>query len=487
MVVSGAILALCFAPFHWWPLAAISISSLYLSLSGAQSLKQSAWRGFFFGYGFFIAGTYWIAFSLLVEADKFAWLVPFSVLGLSAVMALYIASLGGVFYRLKCSHHLANMCLFTVLWMGLEWLRSLGMFGFPWNLVGYISAASLALAQAASTMGVYGLGVVMILAALVPASLLIHKHTGLWHAALMAAILLGLWVLGVHQIPAHQSDGSTMLRVVQPNIPQAMKWSPQGQHEARSRLQSLSQLTTEGKAPDIVVWPETALPRVVSGVEDWANILRYFVPRGAALITGALREEAHRGAWYNSVLAITAYGTQMRFYDKHQLVPFGEFVPLSDVLPLEKITQGNGSFTRGGGPMTMQSHPVPPFSPLICYEAVFPQFTVGETRPEWLLNVTNDAWFGNSPGPYQHFEMVRFRAIEQRLPLVRAANTGISAVIDPYGRIIKKIDLNDTGIIDVPLPNAGAVPIYSQVGNGVFFIVMGLILAGYFWLRNKAQ
>ena len=233
----------------------------------------------------------------------------------------------------------------------------------------------------------------------------------------------------------------------------------------------------------MIIWPETALPYVLDGNENWKQMLAYLVPPETTLITGALRIGRNVETLYNSVVAV-APDSKSVSYDKHQLVPFGEFVPLRNILPLNKITPGTTDFSRGAGAVTLSHARTGRFSPLICYEAVFPDMVVNKAaRPQWLLNVTNDAWFGNSPGPYQHADMVRFRAIEQGLPLVRAANTGISMVTDPYGRVLKSLPLNETGVIDKTLPKALPETGYAQYPTLLYIIL--LILGLLFRMPKK--
>lgn len=275
------------------------------------------------------------------------------------------------------------------------------------------------------------------------------------------------------------------LRLVQANIDQRMKWE---EAERANTLRKYLALSTQpGPMPVThVVWPETALPYFLSSDPELLRILSRIVPPGGLLLTGAVRAEPGNGSYrvWNSIHAIDDGGQVVATYDKVHLVPFGEYVPLRNVLPLDKITPGASDFTAGPGPRTLVLPGLPPVSPSICYEAIFPDALVAPTEPrvQWLLNVTNDAWFGQSAGPHQHFASARLRAIEQGVPLVRAANTGISAVVDPYGRVLAHLALGSEGVLDSPLPLALPPTPYARLGDLALLIMLaiafGLILLG---------
>lgn len=446
--LAGALFTLGFAPYHFWPVIFLSLPMLYIQLTTSDSYRQAIWRGFSFGYGFYMVGTWWIANALLVDAEKFGWLLPFSVLGLSAVMALWFIVFAALVHYGRAR---PSILTFAGLWVIVEVLRSLGIFGFPWNLAGYMALASLPIAQLAAHVGVYGLSFIITLLGLLPVYMMgegTHKRS----LGIITLLLLGAsYGYGSTQLAKPNVPGDVTIRVVQPSIPQDIKSAREGREMAVEVLGELSSAPGEnGKVPDIVIWPETAYPfSIESG-------LRHPVPKNVKLLlTGAVRREITadaRKVW-NSFVALDSNGDVLAHYDKHQLVPFGEFVPLRSVLPLDKITPGDIDFSRGEGPKTMSLDGIPKFSPLICYEAIFPWIAIDETeRPEWIINVTNDGWYGDTAGPYQHFDMVRMRAIEQGMPVLRVANSGISALIDAHGRIINALQLNHRGYFDAVLP-----------------------------------
>lgn len=480
---AGALMTLGFAPLHLWPVLFISLPVFYLLLEGANR-AQSLWRGFFFGYGYSMAGTWWVANSLLVDAAKFGWMLPFSVLGLSAVMALWFVALAALLYRFRGCY---SVLFFAAMWVAVEYLRSLGMFGFPWNLVGYMSLASLHIAQTASLIGVYGLSLLLVLLGLLPIYFLNpHTRTQRQRTLAIAVLVFGaVFFYGQHRLSTPTEMTSTRLRIVQPNIPQEVKGSREGRELAGKIFGELSPVAKGETPPDVTIWPETAYPYTIR--PDTAHPLPDHVP---LLITGAVRSEGRppQVKIWNSVIALNWAGELLATYDKHQLVPFGEFVPLREVLPLDKITPGELDFTRGSGPTTIALEKLPPFSPLVCYEVIFPWLAVdAKQRPEWLLNVTNDGWFGDSPGPHQHFDMARMRAIEQGLPLVRAANNGISAVVDGSGRITGSLGLYERGVLDRALPQKRAATYYHRWKNIPILIILLVIGLWRYFSKNRCK
>lgn len=451
--IAGALLALAFAPYGFWPLIFISLPILYTTLHAATSVRQSILRAFLFGYGYFMAGTWWIAKAMLVDVEKFGWLMPISILGLSAAMAAWFALFGWLIYMLRARHVAVNLFLFATLWVLVEFLRSLGMFGFPWNLLGYTALASLPVAQMASVVGVYGLSFFVVLLGVAPLLWQTRYRYLAWVAPLL--MIAAAYSYGAWRIPATIEMTETRLRIVQPSVPQSLKWTAEGKEDSLRTHAGLMRAPYNASRPDLIIWSETAFPFTLRANSPWPARLGSILAANQILLTGAVLaegEEENTKLW-NGFVGIDGQGVVQARYEKHQLVPFGEFMPFRGVLPLDKITPGTIDFSRGAGVRTLHVAGVPPFSPLICYEVIFPWLAAdAHDRPEWLLNVTNDGWYGNSAGPYQHFAMARMRAIEQGLPLVRAANNGISAVIDPYGRVVAALPLNAQDVLDSALP-----------------------------------
>ncbi|OYW14422.1 MAG: apolipoprotein N-acyltransferase [Rhodospirillales bacterium 12-54-5] len=393
---------------------------------------------------------------------------------------------------MRTPNTLINLVRFAVLWVAIEYARSIGMFGFPWNLLGSMALAVPPVAQAASLIGTFGLSLLLILLFTLPVLWVGHDITKKQQKiAILGAlgVLVGVVVYAEGRMPMQAAPSNTRIRVVQGNIAQAMKWTQQGAIDAEQTYSELTQAaSTTGQIPSIVIWPETAVPIPLRRDSQWPRQVGVLLPKNGLLLTGALRiEQGGVPLLWNSLLAIQPSGTIAAMYDKHQLVPFGEFVPLRSVLPLDKITPGNLDFSRGEGIKTLSVDGFPAFHPLICYEVIFPwdsASTADAPRPAWLVNLTNDGWYGDSPGPYQHLAAAQLRAIEQGLPLVRAANTGISAVIDPYGRIQQSLPLGTRGVIDATLPEALPRTLYAQWGEWITLLLLGvLMLATLVWPR----
>ena len=472
LFIAGAVMTFGFAPYHVWPVIFISLPIFYVLLTASNTRKQAIMRSFMFGYGYCMAGTWWIGNALLIDRSAFGWMWPFSVFGMSGVMALWFMLFGVLIYHLRRWMHVP---MFAACWVLVEYARSVGIFGFPWNLAGYMALASLPVAQLASVVGTYGLSLLVVMLGLVPAYWMASASPArTWAATASALALLGAcYAYGAHRLQTPVAMTNTLVRLVQPNISQSIK----GTREGRAvTIKALTELTTalpvKTRVPDVVIWPETAYPFTMRRAEPQA------VPAIKLLLTGTVRAEQiqpYTKIW-NSLAVLNAAGDILAMYDKHQLVPLGEFVPLRDLVPFGKITPGDIDFSRGPGPQTIAVPGIPSFSPLVCYEGVFPWMAVDSAqRPDWIVNVTNDAWYGDSPGPYQHFEMVRMRAIEQGVPLARVANSGISAMIDPYGRVMASIALNQVGFSDVALPSAVEQSVYGHLGELLTFLAILLL------------
>ncbi len=502
----GALATAALPPLYLLPLAIVAFTGLVWLIDGAAAARSPARSalaaGWWFGFGHFVTGLYWITNALLVDAAQFGWLVPFAVAGLSAYFAVFPA-LAALAVRLSGARGLGRVLALAVAWTAFEWLRGHVLTGFPWNLSATVWAWSEAMIQTAAATGAYGLSLLTVAVAAVPATLADadQKTVGAgasrarrWGAVIVMACLLGaVWVAGEVRLagapakvdPDRPGDAGAAvvpevrLRLVQANIDQRLKW------RADQRAANLLKHLRMSAAPGIgqvthVIWPEAAVPYFLANDAVVRDAIAAVTPPRGVVITGATRTTSPGvkpfRVW-NSIHAVNEHGDVVGTYDKAHLVPFGEYVPLGRYLPLTKITPGRVDFSAGPGPTTLELPGLPPVSPLICYEAIFPGAVLdAEKRPEWLLNLTNDGWFGASTGPHQHFAAARLRAVEEGLPLVRAANTGISAVLDPYGRVIGRLGLGVEGILDSPLPAPlGGLTLYARFGD---WILLGLLMVG---------
>ncbi|MDE2069230.1 MAG: apolipoprotein N-acyltransferase [Bradyrhizobium sp.] len=444
-------------------------------IDSSPSTRSAFATGWWFGLGHFVLGLYWIAEALLIDPQKFGWMIPFAVFGLSGGLALFPALAVAVTHR--CGRAgVSGVLILSAAWTTAEWLRGHILTGFPWNLIGYVWTLSDGILQLAAVTGIYGLSLITVVAAAMPAVLATQSATRPsrrgWLALGAVSLLLAvIWIAGSMRLSAAGTKDvpGVRLRIVQPDIPQIEKWSQARAEDHFERLLRLSKTPEKEQVTD-VIWPETAVPFTLNA--DVARAIGAIAPPDGLVITGAVAATQRPGEtlkFWNSVVAIDASGNIRGIYDKFHLVPFGEYMPLRKYLPLDAVAAGPVDFSAGPGPRTLYLPGLPAVSPLVCYEAIFPGAVVASgSRPAWLLNVTNDAWFGRSAGPYQHFAIAKTRAVEEGLPLVRAANTGISAVVDPYGRVLAHLGLGEKGVLDSPLPAAapGLTP-YARYGDRV--------------------
>jgi apolipoprotein N-acyltransferase len=472
------------------PVLVVSFSGLVWLWDGISSRRDAFLLGWSFGFGFFLAGLYWIAAALFVDIAQFWWLVPFALAAVPAGFAIFTAL--ALLAANEARRHFAlvgsaRILALALAWSAAEYLRGHVLTGFPWNLVGYTWAGgfpgSLDVLQLVSVTGIYGLSLTTVTAAALPARLGDFGRAR-WVAVAAALLLIavpaaaGAWRLA--QGTSEMVPGVT-LRLVQPSIAQTLKNDPQAEVQNFQRLLALSAAQGSDKIT-ATIWPEAAAPPLLERYPNLRQAIAAVVPRGGLLITGAERAEPTQG-WppqhvWNSVLALDDKGDIVGTYDKAHLVPFGEYVPLRQILPIDKIAPSIGDFSAGSGPRTLILPGLPSVSPLICYEAIFPGAVADPRhRPHWLLNVTNDAWYGRTPGPLQHLASARTRAVEEGLPLMRAANNGISAAIDPYGRVLARLDLDAVGVLDEPLPRELSATLYAQFGDGIYVALSLLFLA----------
>ena len=491
---AGAASTLALAPLNAWPLLFVTFPIVVWLIDGSAAgrlggVPTAALAGWWFGFGYFTAGLYWTGFAFLVDAKTFAWLMPLAVVALPAGLALFMG-LGFAVARLLWLRGPARLISLAVALTAVEWLRGHVLTGFPWNTFGYALTGPLALAQSAALIGLWGLTLMAIAVFASPAVLTDDRADTPrpWLAPALALLLVaalaayGTWRLA--RTPTALVAG-VKLRIMQPNLSQDEKFNYTAKRDVMRRYLALSDRATGPDAAGVkdithLIWPESAFPffltREAEALAQIASLLR----PNTILITGAVRAPdlsptvAVTRA-YNSVYVIGPDGSVLGVYDKVHLVPFGEYLPFQNFLEglgLIQLTKMRGGFIAGERRRPLTVPRAPALLPLICYEIVFPGEAVprGE-RPGWLLNVTNDGWFGRSAGPYQHFQQARVRAIEEGLPLVRAANTGISAVVDPVGRVLKSLPLGTEGILDAPLPKRIDPTPYVRIGDGGFALM----------------
>lgn len=518
---AGVCGSLAMAPVNFFPAIAVTFTIAVWLIDGChQSQERGRFRqkmslarhaaavGWCLGFGYFLSGLWWLGKAFLVDADQFAWAILLGVIGLPALLAFFTA-LGFWLAALLWSTGFARLLALAVAVGASEWLRSVLFTGFPWNEFGMVFGGQLLFAQLASIIGLHGLTFVTIACAAAPASLVQqHKTRGHWswiflHPLTMAgAVLIASALFGYLRLTANPVvfASDVRLRIMQPNVPQDQRFHSKFKDEILSQYFALSDRNTSPQTSGVasathLIWPESAFPFILSRDSGALARIGAFLPAGTVLVTGAARREdvqlARRVSveFYNSIQVMERGGAILATYDKIHLVPFGEYLPLSGLLEklgLRQFVNVPGGFTAGKGPRILSVPGLPAVAPLVCYEAIFPGAIVWPykqgNRPGLLLNVTNDAWFGLTPGPYQHFAQARLRSVEEGLPMVRAANSGLSGVIDPFGRVIAELPLSKADVLDSGLPIAAAATVYARypviapAGLGLFLLFIVLVL-----------
>jgi apolipoprotein N-acyltransferase len=494
---AGAISALAIAPFNAWPILFLTFPVLVWLIDGSAAGRWSgpitaAIAGWFFGFGYFLAGLYWIGYAFLVDVKTFGWLLPLAVAGLPAYLALYTA-LGLAIARLMWVRGPERVLALAAALTITEWLRGHLLSGFPWNAFGYALTEPLALAQSVSLVGVWTLTFFCIAICATPAVTADdkadtrHPYRPLFLGLVVLAAAFGYGATRLWSHPTEYVSG-VKLRIMQPNLPQDDKFNYSAKAQVMDRYLRLSDRATGPQSNGVhdvthLIWPEAAFPFFLTREPDVLAQIAGLLKPSTVLITGAVRAASNASARnpqaYNSIYVVDPDGSIRDIYDKVHLVPFGEYLPfqrLLERLGMMQLTKVAGGFMSGDRRRAIDLPGAPKMLPLICYEAIFPGAAVpaGE-RPGWLVNVTNDGWFGISTGPYQHFQQARVLAIAEGLPLVRAANTGISAVIDPVGRVVNALPLGIEGVLDARLPAAIEPTIYVRYGN--YFLVLVLVVS----------
>lgn len=500
-VAAGTISALSLAPYHLFPVLFVTMPVFIWLLDGAVAPAGSAgplnmlrrhWpafrTGWLFGFGYFLAGFWWVGEAFLVDADEFIYLLPVAVVALPAGLALFWGAAAAL------SRHVwgdgwIRIAGFAALFTVAEWVRGTVLTGLPWNVIGYAAMPTPLTMQSAALIGLYGVTFMTFLVASSPAVFAPGYRTAS-HRAMALVVLSTLLVvghLGYGMFALSRASEATVpgvhLRLVQPAIDQSAKWDAANEEEIMRRYIDLSNANKGPQSASVgsfthVLWPESAFPFILTERRDQLATIAALLPPTTTLITGAMRlEKAVDGSKdhkvYNSLFVINGNGEIVAARDKTRLLPFGEFLPFQDFLEnlgLQQLTRLRGGFAQGTGRRVVDLAGTPPFLPLICYEITYsgtvrPAIGEGEAGPQWIVNLTNDAWFGMTAGPHQHAHQAQVRAVEEGLPVARAANNGVSFVADSYGRILERLALGERGVVDSALPVAGPVTLFSRTGN----------------------
>ena len=496
----GTAAALTLSPLYLWLFMVPAYSGLLWLVNTEKGWKGTIFLGWVFGTAYFLVGLHWVGHAFLVDPEKFAWMMPFAIFSMAAVLAIFPALAVFATWRLY-RPGLSRLFAFVMFWGLAEWLRGSMLTGFPWLLSGHVWAASTGSLQAAAYLGSSGLGLLSVFVSAAPAMVVTapvgHRFSAILANLAAFAVIGMVLVFSFERVPERSGamHADIRLRLIQAGIPQKDKWLPELRDSHLDTYLRLSHKPDEqGKSPTFshLIWPETAVSFFLAEDVVRRDAIARSLPKGSVLITGTPRRGSKvKGQipLHNAIVSISSDNRIATLYDKVHLVPFGEYLPFRQalrILGLDKLAHGSVDFAPGKKIARVVNLPnLPAFSPLICYEIIFPREIIHTPRylePRWLLNVTNDAWFGDSFGPKQHLDIARIRAAEFGLPVVRVANTGISAVIDPYGRILEKLPLLSSGSIETYLPLNLPKTLYARFGD---FIFIGMIILLFFLSSSR--
>ncbi|MEY4463815.1 MAG: apolipoprotein N-acyltransferase [Pseudomonadota bacterium] len=473
----GMLSGLVFAPTFFIP-ALLTLSYLCYIVQKSENWQEAAKFGYLFGFGHFLSGIYWISIGVSVYIADFWWAIPFALFGLPIVLAFFIsASCSLSFFAKNNKYYQFIFCLY---WVLFEWVRSWIFTGLPWNLIGYAFSFSDILIQPLSIIGIYGLSFIVIYIATSAYPLFSKQFTQL--KILLASSVLVLTVIviyGAVRLSNNPTDFTDIkVRLVQPSIPQTEKWN---EEEFWHNLMLHINLSENSEPTDLIIWSEAALVVPFDVPQVKSELLKVLNSTNAILISGGISDNKKQGnefELYSAMYALDKNGHKLFEYHKSHLVPFGEYMPLKKILPFKKLTHGLIDYKEGDGGLVYLEKYDLKIKPLICYESIFSDFVrTNNESADVIINVTNDAWYGKSSGPYQHFHISRSRAVENGLPMIRVANNGISAIIDPFGRIIKKLNLNEINYTQGLIPKKLTSPtIFSQFGNFTLLLLIVFIL-----------
>ena len=504
--LAGALAVLGQAPYDFFAACFVSFPVLVWLLDGTtgeasrglfRRLRPAFAVGWWFGFGYFLAGLWWIGQALLVEADDYAWAMPFAVVGIPLLLAFFYG-FAAALARLLWSSGIGRIAALAFAFALAEWLRGFLFTGFPWNAVGYAAMPVPLLMQSVSAIGMSGMNALAVFVFAMPALLAGRRDlvVGAAIAGILVAVHLGF---GYYRLTTPVQVAKTLdVRIVQPAVDMREKWDASVRDRIFATLLGMSSKTpASGKPkPQLILWPETSVPFLFTERPDALTALGEMLTDGQMLVAGAVREEGASAnaatRYYNSVVAINDKGEIVDAVDKVHLVPFGEYLPFADWLrrvSIEQLVAGPAMFAAGN-----ERHPISlPGAisglPFVCYEVIFPDLvSVDATSSQLIVNLTNDAWFGDTPGPYQHFRQAQIRAVENGLPLLRAANNGISAVVDARGRIVDALAIDARDTIDARVAVATSQDVVSAAQrrvNGYLLMLALALIAFVLCVRHK--
>jgi apolipoprotein N-acyltransferase len=441
-----------FSPWSF-PVFAFSLGALFLNIRGSNTGFQAASAAYVWALGYFTLGLSWVGNALLIDGNPYAWAYPLALIGLPALLSLFHAFVFGLTHRfLKCSNEWQSALLFVALFTLAECARGTLFTGFPWLLPGMYWSNTAEIFHGLALVGIYGLTLLTLFWALSLVLLcrLTKGSMGMGAASILSAGLIYADAT-ILAAPANEIETPLQVVLVQANIPQAEKWDGSRMADHFYTHIALSRRPVDLKdQPTVIIWPETAIPpslvNAPVAIDQIRNLLATY-PKNSVLLAGALLydDSGPTPGYTNSAVIYDQTGAIISRYDKAHLVPFGEYIPFQKYVPLGPVAQFEG-LKPGPSPAQLEAPGILPFVPFICYEVIFPG-TTKSLKPRWLVNLTNDSWYGDTAGPRQHLALARARAVETGLPMVRVAGTGISAIIDTNGRVIQSLPFDKAGAI----------------------------------------
>ncbi|WP_170473853.1 apolipoprotein N-acyltransferase [Ruegeria arenilitoris] len=478
--ILGAFAAFGLAPWGYWLATLVGLVFITPLFLACETPRRAAWLGWVFATGYFANALSWITEPFLVDAERHAWMAPFALVFLAGGLALFWSFAFWTTRRIGGSPLKQGLLLSISLTL-VEFARGYVLTGFPWAGVAQVWVDT-PIAQLLSLVGPYGLAALTFVSTL-PLGAYLYGPGKPSYLLIPAFLTLGSMVLslGYATFRPEVQFKQQVVRLIQPNALQHQKWDPDFAPVFFARQ---IEFTAAEPRPDLIVWPETSVPAWLDNAQPYLESITK-AAQGTPVVLGIQRGEGPR--IFNSMIYLGPEGRQDGLYDKHHLAPFGEYVPFGDLMARFGIygmaaTTGSG-FSAGPGAALLDAGPLGKALPLICYEAVFTQDVLSAPgRADFLLQITNDAWFGTRSGPFQHLAQARMRAIEQGLPMMRSANTGVTAMIDPLGAVTQSLDLGQSGYIDAVLPIPLAKTVYARIGD-IWVLAALLMLFVLVW-RN---
>lgn len=483
-VAAGASAALGLAPWGVWPATLAGLFAILALHATARTSRSAFMANWLAGTGYFAVALFWIVEPFFVDVARHGWMAPFALVFMAMGMALFWGVAGTVAARVGGDGGAGRALAWAAALSLAEWLRGVVLTGFPWAMIGHvwIDTPALSLAAWVGPAGLTALTLLVVATGWIAILKLVGPSRVVF--VLLPFGLFGALAFAAVQEAPDVAPDAPVIRVVQPNAPQREKWDPDRALVFYARAVDF---TAAGDPADLTIWPETSIPWLL---EDASPALEQ-IARAAderPVVVGLRRLDGARA--YNSLVVTGEGGRVAALYDKHHLVPFGEYIPLGQLAQLAGLrsfaARDGYGYSAGPGAQILDLGLLGSVLPMICYETIFPRNVRNAAeRPDWIMQITNDAWFGRISGPYQHLAQARFRAAEQGLPVIRAANTGVSAVIDARGQVAESLPLGEAGYFDQPLPAALPRTLYAWLGDWPTLAVLLAVLAATGLTRRR--